>query len=257
MINKNYSVLERIGLEIPVIGVKFAMTKPADLPKLKEKVALCGMLKYAQDNGGFYASAAEHECKLGPYLLNQTEGDPITESGQIGPHIGVYEDARANRQIYTHMLRPEAGTAPYTWFAKMNEVTFDPDLMIITAKPNQAEVIMRAHGYRNGAAWEAKGTTVCGCEYMYMYPYLTGKMNVLISGVHHGMKARQFFQEGLLFIVVPFQLIPTIIDNLETMEAKGILDLPQYHWGREAHADHMKNIHGEMMKEIEAATARE
>ena len=66
MINKNYSVLERIGLEIPVIGVKFAMTKPADLPKLKEKVALCGMLKYAQDNGGFYASAAEHECKLGP-----------------------------------------------------------------------------------------------------------------------------------------------------------------------------------------------
>jgi hypothetical protein len=62
--------------------------------------------------------------------------------------------------------------------------------------------------------------------------------------MHHGIESKnRFFPEGLLFIAIPFQLIPTIIDNLETMEAKGILDLPQYHWGREAQADHMRKIH--------------
>lgn len=257
MINYNYSILDRIGLTYPVVGVKFSLTKPQDLPRLQKKLAFCAMLKEAQENGGFYATADEHGCKVGPYILGQMEEDPVYEGGLVGPKLGVYEDPRANRKIYTDMYKFAFGSAPYTWYAHINKITFNPDLMIITAKPEQAEIIMRAHGYRSGAPWEAKGTTVVGCEYLYAYPYFTNKMNILISGLHHGMKARTLFEEGLLFISVPFELIPVILDNLETMEKENKIDLPQYHWGAKAHEEHMKKIGAELAKEIEMANARE
>ncbi len=255
MINYDFSVLQRLNFDYPIVGVKFSMMKPADMPKLQKKIAFCEMLREAQQSGSFYATFSEHACKVGPYLLGQMKDDPVYESGMIGPRIGVYEDARANRRIYTNMLRFAQGSAPYTLYSRLEEMTFNPDLLILTAKPSQAEIIMRAHGYRSGAAWEAKGTTVAGCEYMYAYPYLTGKMNVMISGLHHGMKARQLFPEGLLFIIIPFELIPVILDNLETMEKNNQIDLPQYHWGKENHEKHMGEIGGKMMKELEEANA--
>jgi uncharacterized protein (DUF169 family) len=164
------------------------------------------------------------------------------ESGRIGPAIGVYESAEANRRVYAELVRFPEGTCPYTIFAPLDDAGFDPDLLIVTAKASQAEVIMRAHGYRTGAAWETRGTTVLGCACLYAQPHLTGKMNILISGLHHGMRARDLFPEGLLFIAIPAPLIPEILDNLAAMADKGLLDLPQYHWGKDAHESYMRKV---------------
>jgi uncharacterized protein (DUF169 family) len=239
---RHRSGLQALGLEYPIVAVKFSETEPTDLPRLTKKIALCEMLKEVQEAGAFYASQAENGCKAGSYVLGQIGHDAVMESGRIGPAIGVYENAAANRRIYEEMIRFPEGASRYTLFARLDELGFDPDLLIITAKPYQAEVIMRAHGYRTGAAWEARGTTVIGCAYLYAYPYLTGKMNILISGFHHGMRARQLFPEGLLFIAIPSALLPEVLENLTTMQDKGRIDLPQYHWGKEAHEIHMRKV---------------
>jgi uncharacterized protein (DUF169 family) len=164
------------------------------------------------------------------------------EGGGIGPVIGVYESAEANARVYTDMIRFAEGASQYTLFARLDEAEFDPDLLIVTARPSQAEVILRAHGYKTGAAWEARGTTVIGCACLYAYPYLTGKLNILISGLHHGMRARQLFPEGLLFIAIPAPLIPEVLGNLATMVERNLIDLPQYHWGKEYHERHMREV---------------
>jgi uncharacterized protein (DUF169 family) len=166
----------------------------------------------------------------------------LMESGVIGPLLGVYDSADANQRVYTEMIRFSPGTCPYTLFAPLDDLSFDPDLLIITARPYQAEVILRAYGYKTGAAWETRGTTVIGCASLYAHPHLTGKLNILISGLHHGMRARQLFPEGLLFIAIPACLIPEVLENLATMADRGHLDLPQYHWGKEAHEGHMRKI---------------
>ncbi len=140
------------------------------------------------------------------------------------------------------MTRLPEGAARYLLFARLDELDFDPDLLIVTARPTQAEILLRAHGYTTGAAWETRGTTVIGCASLYAYPHVTGKLNILITGLHHGMKARQLFPEGLLLISIPASLIPLIVDNLATMADKGLLDLPQYHWGAEAHESHMRRL---------------
>lgn len=236
------SALEALELDYPVVAVKFSTTEPAELPRLNKRIAFCEMLKEAQEVGAFYATKDEQGCAAGSYVLGQIGHDPMMESGRIGPVIGVYDSAEANRRIYTDMIRFPEGASPYTLFARLDELTFEPDLLMVTARPYQAEVIVRAHGYRTGAAWELRGTSVIGCACLYAYPHLTGKMNILISGLHHGMRARQLFPEGLLFIAIPAPLIPEILGNLVTMADRGQIDLPQYHWGKEAHESYMRKV---------------
>jgi uncharacterized protein (DUF169 family) len=132
-------------------------------------------------------------------------------------------------------------------YAPLDKLTFDPDLLIVTANPNQAEIILRAMAYRTGRAWNAKGTTVMGCVYLYMYPYLTGELNMMVTGLHHGMKARQLFPEGLLFLSIPFHILPEITRNLEIME----WELSQYSGGKQAHIERMKKIASKLNEELQ------
>jgi len=240
-------VFERLNCEYKPVGVKFMLTKPDGIVKLDKKLAFCEMLKEAQSGEPFYATEENHECKAGTILLGMSEVDPIFESGQVGAKLGVYEDPRANRRIYLESPRVERGSVNYVAYSSYDKLPFDPDLLIVTAKPSQAEIVLRASGYKTGAAWNAKGTTVLGCAWLYMYPYVQGELNVMITGLHHGMNARKTFPEGLLLISIPFDKIPGIVDSLKTME----WDLPQYSWGKDVHLKKMKEIANEVIQELQ------
>lgn len=253
------AALQALELDYPVVAVKFTAEQPAEMRRLDKHISLCAMLREAQISEPFFASQDEQGCAPGSYVLGQIAHDPVMESGRIGPEIGVYESPAANRRVYEDMIRFPEGAFPYTLFARLGEgdLAFDPDLLVITATPSQAEVVLRAHGYASGAGWEARGTTVIGCASLYAYPYVTGKLNVLISGLHHGMRARQLFPQGLLFIAVPRPLIAETLENLATMVDKGLIDLPQYHWGGEYHAGHMRGIMERLAQEPDPATTQD
>lgn len=239
------SILDRFEFEYQPVGVKFEVFKPKQISQLDKNVAFCEMLKEAQKGDPFYATAENHECKAGLIPLGMSEPDPIFDSGQIGPKLGVYDDPRANRTIYADMFKLEKNTVNYVVFSPLHKLSYDPDVLIVTAKPNQAEIILRAMSYRTGKAWNAKGTTVVGCVYLYVYPYVSGELNIMISGLHHGMKARELFPDGLLFLSIPYQVLPEIVNNLKTIE----WDLPQYSWGKETHIEKMKQIAKELKQQ--------
>lgn len=241
------SIFKKFNFEYQPVGVKFSLFKPVGIRQLNKQLSFCEMLKEAQNSEPFYAAKENHDCKNGPYLLGMTDGDAIMESGQIGPKLGVFEDARANRRLYQQLAKLPKNIVNYVAFSSLEYLTFDPDLLIITAKPNQAEIIHRAVGYRTGATWNAIGSTVVGCSWMYIQPYISGKLNMMVSGLQHGMKARQLFPEGLLFLSIPFDLLPGIVDCLEVME----WELPQYSYGMDTHKIRMKAINDELIAEMQ------
>jgi uncharacterized protein (DUF169 family) len=242
----DYTVFNNLSLDYAPVAVKFSLARPKSLPKLGKKLSVCEMIREAQDNGGFYAEYDNHVCQVGPYILGQIDPDPGMVSGQIGPHLGVYGDASANRQIYLNMPRLQRGTGTYTLFAKLHEATFEPDLVILVAKPSVAEIVLRARGYRSGKGWNAYGTSVAGCACLFMRPYLTGEMNMMVTGLHHGMKVRNIYPEGLLMLSIPFQIMPEMISSLKEMP----WELPQYSWGKETHIRKMKEISQKIAAEI-------
>ena len=95
---------------------------------------------------------------------------------------------------------------------------FDPDLIVFVAPTDKADIIMRATSYCTGDFYEFKSTNVLGCHWLYNYPYMTGKVNMMITGMHFGMKRAKLYPMGLHVIVVPYQKLQNFFVGLEEME---------------------------------------
>jgi uncharacterized protein (DUF169 family) len=146
------------------------------------------------------------------------EPEPIYKSGQIGAKEKIYQEARANARIYQYVPKLDKDTVRYVAFSPVDKLTFEPDVLIITASPNQAETILRALSYSTGKPLTTKITPVLMCAWVFLYPYTSGEMNYTVTGLGYGMRVQKLLPEGLFLISVPYDLIPMLIDNLHEME---------------------------------------
>ena len=214
---QDLSIFNKFNFERPPVGVKFLFGKPEGIKKLDKTLALCEMLREAQTSAPFYATKEDFEC-VGPLILGMAEPEPIFESGQLGPRLELFNEPRANNRIYYYIPRMIRGTVNYLAFSSLDKLSFTPDVLIVTAKPSQAEVILRAMTYSTGKMWTAKGTSVIGCAWLFVYPYLSGELNFTVTGLGVGMKARQVLPEGLILISIPWDLFSTLGENLQDMK---------------------------------------
>jgi len=239
-----YAVLEKFDFERPPVGVKFSPIRPAGLKKPAKPLDFCEMLVEAQNGQAFYVTKDDFTC-IGASLLGMVELDPRFESGRVGPRLGVFKDDRANRRIYQHLPRLPKNSINYIAFAPLDKMTFEPDILIIMAGVSQAEIFNRARSYTTGEIWQARGTTVAGCAWLYIYPYLTGEINFTVTGFGFGMKARRLFPEGRILLTIPWDRLRGILQNLAEMEW-----VPEsFTLGPEGHKKKMERIRAELVKE--------
>jgi len=160
----------------------------------------------------------------------------VLESGQFGPELGIYQEARANARIYERLPVFAKGTVNYVVFSPLKALSFDPDLLVLYARPRQAEIVLRAMSYSTGEMWEPKAMGVVSCSWLYVYPYKSGKVNYIITGMAYGMIARQVFPEGKVLVSIPWNWIPTITQNLNEMK----WNLPEYNNKEQYQAEMMR-----------------
>lgn len=151
-------------------------------------------------------------------LLGMMESEPIFESGQIGAKEKIYQEARANRRIYQYLPKLAKDTVRYVAFSPIDKLTFEPDVMVITANPRQAEILLRALSYSTGKPLTTRITPVLMCAWLFFYPYVSGELNYTITGLGYGMGMRRLLPEGLVLISVPYDLIPMLMENLQQMD---------------------------------------
>ncbi|MFC1942678.1 DUF169 domain-containing protein [Chloroflexota bacterium] len=199
------------------VGVKFLPKPPDNIEKLPEKLALCEMLKKAQTGNAFFTGAENHTCGAGTYVLGQEEIPEPFISGEYGAGLQLYEEARTGGRLYHHVPTIRKGVVNYVAFSPLDKLSFDPDVLIILANINQTEIILRASSYRTGNMWESKCTPAIGCGWIFVYPYLTGQLNYIVTGLGHGMKRRKLFPEGMQIISIPFDILPSMITALQEM----------------------------------------
>jgi uncharacterized protein (DUF169 family) len=214
---KDLAILEKFAFDVPPVAVKFSPRRPAKLERLVEKLALCEMLKKAQQGSAFFADAENHVCDAGLYILGQADSPEPFISGEFGAGLQIFEEPRSASRLYLHIPKLGRGIIHYVAFAPLDKLSFDPDLLIILANTEQTEILLRAMSYRTGEVWESKFTAAIGCAWTYIYPYLTGKVNYSITGLGHGMKRRKLFPEGRQIVSIPFDLLPSILKTLREM----------------------------------------
>jgi uncharacterized protein (DUF169 family) len=246
-IQKELAIFKKFDFEIPPVGVKFLAAKPEGIKKLDQILDFCEMLAEAQHGLVFYAASDNFTC-VGPLLLGMVESEPVFESGMVGPELEIFRDARANKRLYPLVPRLDKGTVNYVAFAPLNKLTFEPDVLVITAEAKKAEIILRAHSYSAGKVWTARGSTVMACAWMFIYPYLTGDINFTVAGFPFGPTARRLFPEGMIVLSIPWDQLPAIVANLGEMNWVP----PSYTIGREAHKVKVKKVAVELKKRLAA-----
>ena len=223
----NYAIFEKLHFSRKPIGVKFSLEKPEGIAPLDRPLAICEMIAAAQIEDPFYATAETTQC--GEHIVGFAEFPPLMYSGQLGQHFSMFRNPAANRQVYDYIRVMPKNSVNYITHATVDQMTFEPDLLLLTATPQQAEIILRACSYTNGKMWSIKGSTCLACAWLYSYPYMSGEWNVSISGLGFSMKARQVMPDGLMIISVPWNLIPGLINDLKDMH----WDPEWFHLGRD------------------------
>jgi uncharacterized protein (DUF169 family) len=236
-IREDLSIFNKFDFERKPVGVKFLSTKPDGIERLDKILDFCEMLVEAQNGSPFYVAKENFTC-IGPLLLGMVDGDPIFQSGQVGTKLEVFKEARANRRIYQFIPRLAKGTVNYVAFSPLDKLSFEPDVLVVTANTSQAEILLRAASYTSGKMWSSKGTPVIGCAWLYIYPYVSGELNFTVTGFGFGIRSRRLFPEGLILLSIPWDLLPSLIANLQDMNW-----VPHsYTIGREEHKRKVKRI---------------
>ena len=213
------SIYSEFKFERPPIGVNYFFHKPEGIEKLDKQLGLCEMVKEAQQRGTtFYFTREEENC-IGKFFLGMM-GDTTRRSdgGQLGVKLKLFQDGRANLRLRTFVPHLENGSVNYVAYSPIDKLAFEPDLLVIMGTPSQAEILLRAMTYSTGEMYESRATVVGMCASLYIYPYLTGKVNYTVTGLSYGMKGRQVFPDGLMLISIPYQWLPTITQNLKEMK---------------------------------------
>lgn len=243
----DFSIFSGFDFERPPVGVKFLFFKPENMPQLapEKNLSFCEMLVEAQTTASpFYFGREDKEACVGKILLGMQDMEPFAESGQIGGRLEIFQEPRANYVFYQYVPKFAKNIVNYVAFSPVNRLTFEPDVLIITARPRQAEIVMRAMTYSTGELYQSRTTPVMGCAWMYIYPYQSGKVNYIIPDMIHGMKGRELFSEGSIVISIPYQWIPVVTQNLKEMK----WHLPS-HVSKEQYLAEFGKTTGELAKE--------
>jgi uncharacterized protein (DUF169 family) len=185
----------------------------------------------------------ENEACVGKVVLGMEEA-PVAEAGLIGPPLGIYQEPRANMQLYEYAPKFKRHTVNYVAFSSLDKLTFEPDLLILLATVKQAEIVLRAMSYSTGEMWETKGVAALACAFMYAYPFLSGKVNYTVTGLAFGGKAKEVFPEGWFLMTIPYKAMPNIIQSLKEMDWIP----PSYTEGRERFLERERKLNEELQK---------
>jgi len=241
------SIYQKFDFERPPVGVKFLFFRPEGMEPLAmdKNLSFCEMLVEAQKTANpFYFGTENNETCVGKILLGMQDMEPFAESGQIGARLGIFQEPRANYIFYQYVPKFGKGTVRYVAFSPLSKLAFEPDLLIITATPDQAEIVMRSMAYSTGELYTSRTTPVMGCAWIYIYPYQTGKVNYLIPEWVHGMKGRALFPQGSILLSIPYHWIPIMTKNLQEMK----WHLPS-HTSKEQYLEEFGRTLGELVEE--------
>jgi uncharacterized protein (DUF169 family) len=218
----DFGILEKFDFKYAPVGFKFfnveADLEGLGLERLDARIAWCQMLLEAQKGKAFYATADNHYCEPGIFLSGLGELSPLAAGGRIGPPFDIFADERANRRVYKHITVLAEGSTFATGFAPLDKLTFDPDLLILACDDaGQTERVLRATQWDTGDMIVSNMTYVMGCNWMFTYPYVSGNINTVWTGVCYGMKMYKLYPPGLPIVVIPWHHIDRVLRNMNEM----------------------------------------
>lgn len=242
---RDFSVLNKFNLERKPVGIKFLPSRPDNIAHLEKALNFCEMVKEAHTSAPFYVTKGDFHC-VEPMLLGMEDPEPAIVSGLFGATGGLFKEARANRAIYHFLPRMLKGAVHSVAFSAVDQMPFDPDVLVMVATISQAQTLLRSVNYTTGETITSKITPVVACSWLYIYPIISGEINYVVTGISLGMSALKVYPEGLIIISVPWVKFPTMLENLNELPASRKFQSPD----GDAHRQKVQNLLENVRREI-------
>lgn len=209
---------EETELDYCPVAVKFCHNVPLGYRFEETDIPLCNHLKMVQESKAtYYIDIAAEGC-MGKNVMGAKPIEPFAQSGAVGFQHGIFSQQSCNARLYYQIECFKPHTVNYILFGPAAKVDFDPDLIIIVANTRAADIVMRALSYDTGDLYESKSTSVLGCHWLFNYPYMSGKANFMITGMHFGMNRAKLYAPGLHVISIPYTKFQSFFHGLSAME---------------------------------------
>lgn len=210
-------IFNRFGFDRSPVGVRYSSRPPSSINRLEEKLTLCEMLKKAQEGHAFYADVQNNSCGASTYVLGQEDIHEQFINGEFGAACRIFDSPRSAGRLYHYIPKIEKGVVKFISLAPLDKLQYDPDVLIVMSRPEQTEILLRSTSYQTGKMWSSFSSAAIGCAWLFVYPFLSGEVNYVITGLGHGMKRRKLFQEGYQLVAIPLDRLPAILDALTEM----------------------------------------
>ena len=153
--------------------------------------------------------------------------DFVTRGEIIHPDFTLTIEAGAR----TQSMQPKApvGSIGSILLGPLNRVDFDPDLVLVYGSPAQIIRLVQGALYHEGGAIESKFSGRCACSQEFIYPYLSGKCNVIIPA--QGERLFAMTADDEMVFSIPGSQLATVLEGLEITHKRGVSRVPTPFFG--------------------------
>jgi uncharacterized protein (DUF169 family) len=246
---EDYAALDKFNFEYKPVAVQFAIARPEGIKRIDKELNMCEMLKEAQNSDAFYVTPEDWVCVgIEQVIIGLQDPEPVLVSGIFGGGEGLFKSNSACRAMYDYLPSLPRGSANYVVFSPLDKLSFEPDVLVMTATPPQAQTLLRSTNYSTGRPIVSKYTPVVACAWIFVYPVVSGELNYFVTGMGMGIQAMNIFPPGLFIISIPFQQIPIMLENIKEMNYSPELGPGP---GGPAHRKRVNQFKKDMIKKIE------
>ena len=148
---------EKLGLNKSPVAIKFILREediPEGIEKIDENIRHCEMVQKAAQGAAFYATSEEQLCKGGAAAIGLMEAPEKIKTGEFYQSLGRFKSLGSAKRTMEDIPKIDPMMKAII-YAPLENVKFDPDVIVVICKPAQAMKLAQAMVYTRGGRVEA------------------------------------------------------------------------------------------------------
>ncbi|MCG7841015.1 MAG: DUF169 domain-containing protein [Methanomassiliicoccales archaeon] len=226
----DYSALARemketLGLKhepVAITLIKKGSAMPADYPVTEKPVRHCGTIMRARKGEMLLVPTDKEACPVGASALGMVPVPEKVASGEFHHNMGMYKDPAAAKATLEARPSFPLGSVVAVAAAPLGKATLVPDVIVITALPEQAFWLIPASStYEKGGRVTVEMAAVqASCADATIVPIVTGNTNISL-GCFGCRKTTDIGADEML-VGIPFSKLEATVTALKAMGVETI-----------------------------------
>ena len=149
-------IKEILGLSKSPVSIKFVLREediPKGIEKINENIRHCEMVQRAAQGETFNATSEEQMCKGGAAAIGLMEAPEKIKTGEFYQSLGRFSSLGSAKRTMEEIPKIDPMMKAII-YAPLEDIKFDPDVIVIICKPAQAMKLSQAMVYTRGGRLE-------------------------------------------------------------------------------------------------------